>query len=631
MKVKTQNRLLRAIRPVMNLLVKKGHPDNTPETIGKLRFVTAILFAVVLAIAVTLFTIHIPKHDTLSIFGNSLLLVVFITLIIVSRSTGKYRLIFHVDVAAMSVNIFLGYIGPSAQQTILAAPLVLIYAHFLLGRLGGIVWSIITLITTFTIYGAAHLGYIKLSVDPSMLAQSGLIVILTGIMLSIFDAALQASQRVVREQSLLLAATNKKIVEELKSKEQLTLQLQDTIKHTEENNKFLQNSRFALTNILEDSNDLQEQLKHEKANVEKKIEVRTRELAEEQARLQASIDTLDLGFLMTLSDGSSILSNPAFLKICGFEELAGNRHADLFSQLAHQLKASCNLKASVKKCLATGSPFTIDNLMINGRYIRILGSSIQMRKDHSSLGVVLLVEDMSESKMLERSKDEFVSIASHELRTPLTAIRGNLSLLRLFHADKFKDKETSEMMDDITDSVIRLISIVNQFLTTSRLEQKKTVFEFTAVDTADVIKGVVSDMELMASDKKLALSLAIPKDIHKVTADKSRLQGVLTNLIGNAIKYTDEGSVVVSAENTGKTVTFRVTDTGKGLSVDNQHLLFQKFQQATDNILTRDDSRSTGLGLYITKLMTEQMNGTVQLEKSELGKGSTFSLVLPAA
>jgi two-component system phosphate regulon sensor histidine kinase PhoR len=631
MKVKTQKRLLRTIRPVMDLLVKKGHPDNTPDIIGKLRFVSAILISVVAAIAVTLFTIHIPNHDILSICGNSFMLIAFIFLIVISRTTGRYRLVFHVDVAVMSFNVLLGYIGPSAQQTILAAPVILIYAHFLLGRIGGIVWSIITLIVTFAIYGAANLGYVKLSVDPSMLVQSGLIIVLTGIMLSIFDAALQASQRMVREQSLLLAETNKKIVEELSSKEQLTQQLQETIKLTEENNKFLQNSRFALTNILEDSNDLQEQLKHEKANVEKKIEIRTRELAEEQARLQASINTLDLGFLMTLSDGSSILSNPAFLQICGFEDVPGSRHADLFEQLAHQLKSSCNLKAAVKKCLATGNPFTINDLMINGKYIRILGSAIQMKKEHSSLGVVLLVEDMSESKMLERSKDEFVSIASHELRTPLTAIRGNLSLLRLFHADKFKDKETSEMMDDITDSVIRLISIVNQFLTTSRLEQKKTVFEFTTVDTADVIKGVVGDMQSMADDKKLALSFNIPDDIHKVTADKSRLQGVLTNLLGNAIKYTDVGSVVVTAENTGKTVTFRVTDTGKGLSEDNQHLLFQKFQQATDNILTRDDSRSTGLGLYITKLMTEQMNGTVQLEKSELGKGSTFSLVLPAA
>jgi len=109
------------------------------------------------------------------------------------------------------------------------------------------------------------------------------------------------------------------------------------------------------------------------------------------------------------------------------------------------------------------------------------------------------------------------------------------------------------------------------------------------------------------------------------------LQGVLNNLIGHAIKYTDVGHITITAVQEKKSIVIRVADTGKGMDESNQKQLFHKFQQASDNILTRDDSRSTGLGLYITKLMVEQMNGVIDLEKSEVGKGSTFRVTLPLA
>jgi signal transduction histidine kinase len=105
----------------------------------------------------------------------------------------------------------------------------------------------------------------------------------------------------------------------------------------------------------------------------------------------------------------------------------------------------------------------------------------------------------------------------------------------------------------------------------------------------------------------------------------------MINLVGNAIKYTDKGGVTISASSDDKFVYVTVTDTGNGMSEENQRLLFRKFQQAADNLLTRDTTKSTGLGLYISKLIVELSGGKLFLESSIIGKGSAFTFSLPRA
>lgn len=112
-------------------------------------------------------------------------------------------------------------------------------------------------------------------------------------------------------------------------------------------------------------------------------------------------------------------------------------------------------------------------------------------------------------------------------------------------------------------------------------------------------------------------------------ADKDRVGEVLLNLLGNAIKYSEKGTVTVQASLLQGFLKVSVTDAGKGISPEQQSLLFRKFQQAGKSLLTRDTTRATGLGLYISKLLTEQMGGQIFLEKSEPNVGSTFSFTVP--
>jgi signal transduction histidine kinase len=127
------------------------------------------------------------------------------------------------------------------------------------------------------------------------------------------------------------------------------------------------------------------------------------------------------------------------------------------------------------------------------------------------------------------------------------------------------------------------------------------------------------------------LDFLLGKSRKKVLGDQDRVKQVVYNLVGNALKFVETGGVTVSAQRQGQFVKVTVTDTGVGMTLAAQQLLFHKFQQATNGLLTRDAARGTGLGLYISKLLVEQMHGRIRLESSEPGVGSVFSFTLPVA
>lgn len=242
------------------------------------------------------------------------------------------------------------------------------------------------------------------------------------------------------------------------------------------------------------------------------------------------------------------------------------------------------------------------------------------------------LEDANDKlKQLDKLKDEFFSLASHELRTPLTAIRGNAALLLSHYGAKFTDPAFAEMVNDMHEGSTRLIQIVNDFLDMSRLEQGKIDFKKQNFQLSDVVIQVMNELKTIGDGKGIELMTNIPIATLRVFADPDRVKQVIYNLVGNAIKFTQKGSVTVGIQQEDKsTVRVFVTDTGSGIPVDKQSLLFQKFQQA-GNILTPEVSQGSGLGLYICKLLIQGMGGIIGLEKSEVGRGSTFSFTLPLA
>jgi len=385
-----------------------------------------------------------------------------------------------------------------------------------------------------------------------------------------------------------------------------------------------------------------------KKTIEKKVEERTREISEknialeraqkqvsegwiqqqrEKARLTASINSLSLGFILTDMEDHIITMNPASQGIIGLS----SRPDDL-KVVEGLLQGVVDLHKLNEKCHTEQKPVHIESVLFGRKYLRFfLAPIVIFTNQEEHIGSVILIEDVSEAKTLERSRDEFFSIASHELRTPLTAIRGNTSLIQEHYFDKL-EPDMKEMVSDIHESSVRLINIVNDFLNSSRLEQERMEFKNQPFDLADLIKKALREYQVTGSRQKIALDFEEPSSpMPMAFADPERVRQVIINLVGNGMKFTEEGGIKINITQSNGMIEVSVTDTGRGIAMQNQGLLFHKFQQAGDSLFTRDTTKGTGLGLYISKLMIEAMGGKIWLVTSELNKGSTFAFSLPIA
>lgn len=372
---------------------------------------------------------------------------------------------------------------------------------------------------------------------------------------------------------------------------------------------------------------------------ERQIAHRTDQLIASTSRAYSFLDTINMGFILCDTSGEVVLTNSSVRRMLAYKdetqpELPNDSPLTLES-LSQLFTGELNIKDLIAQCLQSGHSFEKDDINLGKHVLHVYLAPLLNEpnaQDKQILGVIVLVNDVTEQKVLERSKDEFLTIASHELRTPLTAIRGNSALIQKYYADKVTDRDMAEIIDDIHDSSVRLIDIVNDFLDVAALEQHKITMKPEAFLINDVASQVVHELTNLCADKGIVLSAdATVANVPAVMADKQRIKQVLINLVGNAVKFTDKGSITISAQADQNYVYITVTDTGRGMSPENQKLLFRKFQQAGDSILTRDASKGTGLGLYISKQIVELSGGGIGLKSSAENVGSAFAFSLPLA
>jgi signal transduction histidine kinase len=250
---------------------------------------------------------------------------------------------------------------------------------------------------------------------------------------------------------------------------------------------------------------------------------------------------------------------------------------------------------------------------------------------HSALAThnaQLFCEIEEKGRQLEiagKHKSEFLANMSHELRTPLNAILGYTQLI----LDKIYGdvpQKIREVLERLEKNGLHLLGLINDVLDLSKIEAGRLSLSLNDYSMEEVVQTVSTAVESLAAEKNLALKVSVPRGLAPGRGDGQRIAQVLLNLVGNAIKFTEEGEVRVEVTTSNGTFLVSVSDTGPGLSEADQQKIFEEFNQA-DSSTTRKKG-GTGLGLSIAKRITEMHGGHIWVESS-LGKGATFRFTLP--
>ena len=273
--------------------------------------------------------------------------------------------------------------------------------------------------------------------------------------------------------------------------------------------------------------------------------------------------------------------------------------------------------------------------LVTGGYLIILSRNERKSLEHTMLlntKIKKINEELENANLkltsLDTLKSEFISLASHQLRSPLTVIKGYASTLTDGVVGEMNERQ-QEIVKHIYTSAQGLASVVEDFLSVTKIEQGGMKYVFQPTDVKHLVEELVEDMKIVAEGKHLIFTLST--DIKKesfVNADAVKLRQVFLNLIDNSIKYTKDGYITVSLtkNESEKTVTFMVADSGIGLSDETKKKLFTKFGRGQGSSL---NSGGTGLGLYLAQEVVVAHHGEITAVSPGVDRGSTFSVILP--
>ena len=262
----------------------------------------------------------------------------------------------------------------------------------------------------------------------------------------------------------------------------------------------------------------------------------------------------------------------------------------------------------------------------DGRALTILKNTDLLKDTKGNVvGIIESFEDITERKRIEKLKDEFIGTVSHELRTPLSITKEGISLV-LDKVPGAINEQQARILTVSKNNIDRLARIINSLLDISRIESGKMVIRQEAFEIISVIRQVIASFELKFKEKSLALLADLPKESINIHGDTDAVIQILTNLIGNSYKFTERGSVTVSAKESGGDIEISVSDTGIGIEEEDMPKLFTKFQQF--GRVNGPGDKGTGLGLAIAKGIVLAHGGRIWAE-SESGKGTKFTFTLP--
>ena len=245
--------------------------------------------------------------------------------------------------------------------------------------------------------------------------------------------------------------------------------------------------------------------------------------------------------------------------------------------------------------------------------------------DGALVGAVILLEDITHLRELDRLKSEFIAGASHELRTPLTSFEMGVHLLLEGSLGDLSAKQR-ELLVMCRDDALRLDTLVKQLLDLSKIESGEAPPQFARVNPGELIGDAVEPLRRQADAKGLTLHIDAPADLPEIAADRGQVERVITNLVTNAIRATDAGATIeISAALRNGLVAISVRDTGRGIPHDYLDRIFEPFVQVPNA-----PAGGAGLGLSISRRIIQAHGGQLAV-RSHVGQGTTFTFTLPLA
>ncbi|MBP9739033.1 PAS domain S-box protein [Candidatus Saccharibacteria bacterium] len=369
-------------------------------------------------------------------------------------------------------------------------------------------------------------------------------------------------------------------------------------------------------------------------------------LEQEQLKSDVILESITDGVMIISPEGTVQSLNRSGATLLGWsrDEATNLDYRSLFSVEAEKgaNEAQANQDA-ITQSANTNRPVQKVSLLKthHGRniYVDIVASPIQTAttpfektEEKKTVGVVAVLRDVDIQKRQEQQRSDFISTASHEMRTPVASIQGFIELA-LNEKVATIDPKAREYLQKAQEATRHLGDLFQDLLTVSKSDDGRLVSNPQLINVNEFLADEVEQNIIKAEKKQLkittdaeALNGKSVKPLLYINADPDRLSEVISNLLENAIKYTEKGVITVGATLTDRGVVIRVSDTGAGIATEDIPHLFQKFYR-TDNSVTREVG-GTGLGLYISKQIVELMNGRIWVE-SALGTGSTFFVELP--
>jgi signal transduction histidine kinase/DNA-binding response OmpR family regulator len=363
------------------------------------------------------------------------------------------------------------------------------------------------------------------------------------------------------------------------------------------------------------------------AERERALESRTKELVQSQQLLSEAQRIAQLGAWEWEIDSGRVTWSDELFRIFGYEP--GSFVPSYTAYIDRVVPEDRDRVAQrFAQCTKDHLPFELEYgvLLTDGqRRMHYAAGRVDVDAGGKAVRMFGISHDITERRAIERMKDEFISTVSHELRTPLTSIRGALGLLSSGRLGKLEDK-AQRLLEIASTNTDRLVRLINDILDIERIESGKVMLLKSETDAAELVRHAADIVRPLADAQNI--ELAVEAESSRLVADPDRMIQTLTNLLGNAVKFSPVGSTVrVHVKREGDNVVFTVADQGRGIPADKLTTVFERFQQV-DASDSRDKGGS-GLGLAICRSIVRQHGGQIGVS-SAAGRGTTFTVSIPA-